>query len=43
MPGVTRAESLGDRVEQAIERRTDVASEIARGEATKPPKGGLRR
>jgi uncharacterized protein (TIRG00374 family) len=40
---VTRAESLGDRVEQAIERRTDVAGEIERGEAAEPPRGRLRR
>ena len=43
IPAVTRPESLGDRLEQAIERRTDVASEIARGEATEPPKGRLRK
>jgi uncharacterized protein (TIRG00374 family) len=40
---VTRAESLGDRVEQAIERRTDVAGEIERGEAAEPPRRRLRR
>ncbi len=40
---VTRAESLGDRVEQAIERRTDVAGEIERGEAEEPTRGRLRK
>jgi uncharacterized protein (TIRG00374 family) len=41
--GVTRAESLGDRVELAIERRADAAGEIERGEAEEPSRGGLRR
>jgi uncharacterized protein (TIRG00374 family) len=40
---VTRAESLGDRLEQAIERHTDTAGEIERGEAAEEPRGRLRR
>src|SRR4051794_28812820 len=32
---------LGDRVEEAIERRTDVAQEIAEGEASPPPRRRL--
>ena len=37
-----RSESFGDRVEQAIERHTDTAGEIQRGEAAEPPRGRLR-
>jgi uncharacterized protein (TIRG00374 family) len=40
---VARAESLGDRVEHAIERHADTAGEIERGEAAEPARGGLRR
>jgi hypothetical protein len=40
---VTRAETLGDRLENAIERRADTAGEIERGEAQAPPRGRLRR
>src|SRR4051794_16886751 len=43
MPGVTRTESLGDRLEQAIERHTDTAGEIERGEAAEPPRSHVRR
>jgi uncharacterized protein (TIRG00374 family) len=38
-----RAESFGDRVEHAIERHTDTAGEIERGEAEEPPRGRLRK
>jgi uncharacterized protein (TIRG00374 family) len=38
-----RSESLGDRLEQAIERHADTAGEIERGQAAEPPRGRLRR
>jgi hypothetical protein len=40
---VPRAETLGDRLEHAIERRADTAGEIERGAAAEPPGGRLRR
>ncbi len=39
----TRPESIGDRLEHAIERRADTAGEIERGEAAEPPRGRLRK
>ncbi|WP_028059736.1 lysylphosphatidylglycerol synthase transmembrane domain-containing protein [Candidatus Solirubrobacter pratensis] len=38
-----RSESLGDRLEQAIERHADTAGEIERAQAAEPPRGRLRR
>jgi uncharacterized protein (TIRG00374 family) len=38
-----RRVSLGERVERAVEARTDLAAEIERGERTEPPPGRLRR